>query len=128
MPGFHTHLENETVNNQNFRKVLFTANNTQLVVMSLEPGQDIGMEIHPDNDQFFRVDQGEGKAIINDQEFILQDGDAIIIPAGAEHNIINTSQEAYLKLYTLYSPPHHPDGTIHPTKADAIAAEEAEGH
>lgn len=126
MSGFHTNLEQDTISNQNFRKVLYTTSHSQLVVMSLEPGEDIGAEIHPDNDQFIRIDQGRGKAIISDREFDLKDGDAIIIPAGIKHNIINTSPEQYLKLYTIYAPPHHPDGTVHPTKADAVAAEEAE--
>ena len=94
--------------------------------MALQPSEDIGSEVHPDNDQFFRFEAGEGKVIIDGQEYEVKDGDSVVVPAGAEHNIINTSSTELLKMYTIYSPSHHPDGTIHQTKAEAMAAEEEE--
>jgi mannose-6-phosphate isomerase-like protein (cupin superfamily) len=127
MPGYHIDIEKKTEQNENFREVLFTGPLSQLVVMSLKPGEDIGQETHPDTDQFIRVEGGEGKAIIDKQEYELEDGSAIVIPAGAEHNVINTSTEEALKLYTVYTPPEHPDGTLHKTKAEADAYE-AEHH
>lgn len=126
MSGFSTDIEQATQENTNFRKVLFTGPQSQLVVMSLKPYEDIGLETHPENDQFIRVEAGQGLAIIGGQEFQLKDGSAVVIPAGEEHNIINTSTSEPMKLYTIYSPAHHPDGTIHPTKEDAMKAEEAE--
>lgn len=123
MVGFHTDIEAETLANDNFRKVLFTAPHSQLVLMSLLPGEEIGMEVHPNVDQFFRFEAGEGKAILNGEELLFKDGDVVIVPAGTNHNIINTSLTTPLKLYTLYSPANHPDGTIHKTKAEAIAGE-----
>lgn len=126
MSGYFVQLEQATKTNTNFRQVLFTAAHSQLVVMSLQPNEDIGVETHPDHDQFIRVDQGQGQAIIDGQAFELTDGAAVIIPAGSEHNIINTSATQALKLYTVYSPAHHPDGTVHVTKAEAMVAEEAE--
>ncbi len=128
MQGFHTHIEDDTLENTFFRKVLFTGPNSQLVLMTLQPNEDIGMETHPDNDQFFRFEAGEGKVIIDDQEYIVGDGDAVVVPAGAQHNIINTSSTELLKMYTIYSPAHHADGTIHQTKAEAMAAEAEEHH
>lgn len=122
MTGFVDNIEEKTLSNSNFRQVLFTGVNSQLVVMSLKPGEEIGMEVHPSVDQFFRFEQGEGKVIINGEENIVGDGTAVIVPAGAEHNVINTSQTEVLKLYTIYSPPNHPDGTIHTTKAEAMQA------
>jgi mannose-6-phosphate isomerase-like protein (cupin superfamily) len=116
--GYYVDLEHETLANENFRKVLFTSEHSQLVLMSLREGEEIGMETHDTHDQFIRVESGEGKAIIGDEEFVLQDGSAVVIPAGNEHNILNTGSEA-LKLYTLYAPAEHPDGTIHATKAEA---------
>lgn len=126
MQGYHSNIEKLTLENENFRKVLFTAPHSQLVLMALQPSEEIGMETHEDNDQFFRFEQGKGKVIIEGEEFKVGDGDAAIVPAGTEHNVINTSADAPLKLYTIYSPAHHPDGTIHKTKAEAMAAETAE--
>lgn len=122
--GFVQNIEKLTEENSNFRKVIYTAKHSQLVLMSLKPSEEIGMETHPDNDQFFRVETGEGKAIIdgNEQEFL--SGFCVVIPAGSQHNIINTSVTEKLKLYTIYSPPHHKDGTIHETKEIATLSEE----
>lgn len=125
MKGFHTHIEEATLGNSNFRQVLFTGAHAQLVLMSLKPGEEIGMEVHPTVDQFFRFEKGQGKVIIDSEEFAVKDGDAVIVPAGSNHNVINTSQTDDLKLYTIYSPPNHPDGTVHATKTDAQAAEKA---
>jgi len=116
--GYVTNIEKETLENENFRKVLYTANYSQLVVMSLRPQEEIGEEVHG-LDQFIRIEKGKGKAVLNDQEYDIEDDFAIVIPAGTKHNIINTSDEEEMKLYTIYSPPEHQDGTIHPTKADA---------
>jgi len=124
MKGYLDNIEEITLNNKYFRKVLFTGQNMQLVVMSIDPNEDIGSEIHNQNDQFLRVEAGEGQVIIDGQEGKIEDGSAIIIPAGAEHNIINTSPDKPLKLYTLYAPPHHKDGVIHQTKSEALADEE----
>lgn len=123
MVGFHTNIEQATLDNDNFRKVLFTAPHSQLVLMSLLPGEEIGMEVHSEIDQFFRFEAGEGKAVLNGEESSLKDGDVVIVPAGTNHNIINTSPTSSLKLYTVYSPANHPDGTIHKTKAEAVAGE-----
>jgi mannose-6-phosphate isomerase-like protein (cupin superfamily) len=123
MKGFTTNIESDTINNTNFRQVLYTGKHSQLVLMSLMPTEEIGMEVHPDNDQFFRFESGEGKCIIDGNEYPVQDGDAVIVPAGAMHNIINTSATKSLKLYTLYSPAHHKDGIIRQTKAEAIQNE-----
>jgi mannose-6-phosphate isomerase-like protein (cupin superfamily) len=119
MAGYHTDIEKKTLENNYFREVLFTGPHSQLVVMSLKPGEDIGQETHPDTDQFIRVESGEGKAILDTQEYTLADGSALVIPAGAEHNVINISSTEPLKLYTVYTPPEHPDGTMHKTKAEA---------
>jgi len=126
MTGFVDDIEEKTENNTNFRQVLFTGKHAQLVVMNLKPSEEIGMEVHPDVDQFFRFEDGEGKVIINGEEHIVSDGFAVVVPAGAEHNVINTSTTEELKLYTIYSPPNHPDGTIHKTKEEAMAAEKHE--
>jgi mannose-6-phosphate isomerase-like protein (cupin superfamily) len=123
MNGFVADIEDRTETNSFFRQVLFTGVHTQLVVMSLKPGEEIGLEVHHEHDQFFRFEDGEGKVIISGEEYLVRDGFAVIVPAGAEHNVINTSTEKDLKLYTLYSPPEHPDGTVHKTKAEAMAAE-----
>lgn len=122
MVGFVTNIEKDTLENENFRKVLYTAKNMQLVVMSLNAGEEIGLETHPEHDQFIRVDEGSAKAILNGEESELTDGSCVIIPAGVEHNIVNTGEDK-LKLYTIYAPPEHADGTIHVTKAEADAAE-----
>ena len=116
---FHVNIENETLKNKNYRKVLYTSTNSQVVLMSLEPEEEIGFEIHDISDQFFRVESGEGKVVIDGEKFLIKDGDAIIVPAGSKHNVYNTSKNEPLKLYTLYMPPHHKDGVIHKTKAEA---------
>ncbi len=118
MTGFVGNIENLTRTNSFFRQVLFTAAHSQLVVMSLQAGEEIGLEVHPDNDQFIRVETGTGKAVLNGEEHELSDGFAIVIPAGTNHNIIN-SGDGEMKLYTIYSPAHHRDGTVHKTKQDA---------
>ncbi|PIR85837.1 cupin domain-containing protein [Candidatus Kaiserbacteria bacterium CG10_big_fil_rev_8_21_14_0_10_44_10] len=122
MKGFITNIEKESLENTNFRKVLYTDERLQLVVMSLLPGEEIGEEVHQ-LDQFIRVEAGEAKAVLDGEETALQDGSVIIVSAGARHNLINTSQTESLKLYTLYAPPNHPEGTVHKTKAEADAAE-----
>jgi mannose-6-phosphate isomerase-like protein (cupin superfamily) len=122
MKGYVTNIEKESLKNENFRKVLYTAKNCQLVVMSLKPGEDIGMEVHH-LDQFIRVEAGVGKAILNGVEHALEDGFAVVVPAGTEHDIVNTSTDKEMKLYTVYAPPNHVDGKIHVTKADAEADE-----
>lgn len=124
MKGFHTAIEQVTLNNSNFRTVLYTSKHSQLVLMMLKPGEEIGMETHPDNDQFFRFEQGEGKCVIDGHEYVVKDGDAVIIPAGAQHNVINTSDSQELKMYTIYSPAHHRDKVVHVTKQDAINDDE----
>ncbi len=124
MKGFNSNIEKDTLENDNFRKVLYTTKHSQLVLMSLKPNEEIGMEVHPDNDQFLRFEKGNGKCIIDGNEYTVEDGWAVTVPAGAEHNVINTSDSEDLKLYTIYSPAHHRDGVIHPTKADAEADDE----
>jgi len=121
MHGFHANIEQATLANADFRRVLYTAKHCQLVLMSLKPGEEIGMETHPDNDQFFRFEKGEGTCIIDGNEYALKDGMAIIVPAGAEHNVINTSATEELKMYTIYSPAHHKDGIVRNTKEEAEA-------
>lgn len=121
MSGYMIDIEKKTLQNESFREVLFTAQHCQLVVMSLQPKEDIGVEIHDIVDQFIRIEEGEGKAILNGKEHRLMNGSAIIIPAGTKHNIINTSSDKKLKLYTLYSPPHHKDKTLHRSKKEALA-------
>lgn len=128
MTGYHTDIEKKSMENSYFREVLFTGPHSQLVVMALKPGEDIGLETHPDTDQFIRVESGQGKAILDEQEYTLQDGSALVIPAGAKHNVINTSSTEPLKLYTVYTPPEHPDGTVHKTKAEAEAYEREHHH
>lgn len=124
MTGYFGHIEKDTEKNNNFRKVLFTGPHLQLVLMSLNGGEEIGNEIHDTVDQFFRVEVGEAKFVLNNQEeHIVAAGDAAVVPAGTWHNVINTSKTDPLKLYTVYTPPQHPDGTIHKTKAEADAAE-----
>ncbi len=123
MKGFHANIEKLTLENKNFRKVLYTSKHSQLVLMSLKPKEEIGMEVHTDNDQFFRFEKGQGKCIIDGHEYVLGDGVAIVVPAGAKHNIINTSDKEELKMYTIYSPAHHKDGIVRATKAEAEAHE-----
>lgn len=117
--GFVQNLEELTAQNSNFRKVIYTAKHSQLVLMSLKPSEEIGMEVHPDNDQFLRIESGEGKAIIDGNEQAFSTGWCVIVPAGSGHNIINTSQTEELKLYTLYSPAHHRLDVVHSTKEEA---------
>ncbi len=117
MDGYVTNIEKVSLENDNFRKVLYTDTNSQLVLMSLLPGEDIGEEVH-DVDQFLRVEKGSGVAVLNDISHDLADGSVIIVPAGVKHNIIN-SDNGSMKLYTLYMPPHHRDGVVHATKAEA---------
>jgi len=123
MKGYFTNIEKDTLENKNFRKVLYTSKHSQLVLMSLKPKEEIGMEVHPNNDQFFRFEKGTGKVIIDGNEYNVSDGSAIVVPAGAEHNVINTSETEELKLYTIYSPPHHKDGIVRTTKEEAEANE-----
>ena len=122
MKGYVVNIEKVTEENNNFRKVLYTAKNSQLVVMSLKPSEDVGEEVH-DLDQFIRIEEGEGKAILDGVEHLIEDGSAIVIPAGTNHNIVNTSNEE-MKLYTVYSPPEHKDRIVHLTKPDAEADDE----
>lgn len=122
MKGFVSDIEKETLENDNFRKVLYTASYMQLVVMSIQAGEDIGEEVHG-QDQFIRVEAGSGKAVLDDVEHELKDDTATVIPAGTKHNIINTGDEP-LKLYTIYATPHHKDDVVHKTKADAEKDEE----
>ena len=121
MKGFNSNIEEQTLANSDFRHVVYTGKHSQLVLMSLKPREDIGMEVHKDGDQFFRIDQGEGKCIIDGNEYEIKDGSAIVVPAGAEHNVINTSETEDLKLYTIYSPAHHQDGVVRATKEEAEA-------
>jgi mannose-6-phosphate isomerase-like protein (cupin superfamily) len=127
MTGYVGPIETQTLKNAYFRQVLFTGKHTQLVVMCLQPGEEIGKEMHPNVDQFFRVEQGEARFVLGEkEEHLVRDGDAVVIPAGTYHNVLNTSRTTPLKLYTIYSPPNHPDGTVHKTKTEAGAAEAAE--
>jgi len=120
--GFSTDIEKDTIENQDFRKVLYTGEHIQLVLMTLKPGEDIGMEVH-DVDQFFRFEKGSGKVLINKAEYKVKDGTGLIVPAGAEHNVINTGSDS-LHMYTLYAPPHHEVGTVHSSKEEAESNEE----
>jgi len=117
--GYKENIEKLTLENNNFRKILYSAEHMQLVLMSIKPGQDIGLETHEENDQFFRCDDGQGKVIINETEYSITDGDAVIVPSGAKHNVINTSDTEDLKLYSIYSPAHHKDGIVRGTKKEA---------
>ena len=116
--GYVTHIERDTLSNEDYRRVLYTGPNTQLVLMTLQPGDEIGREVHAEHDQFIRVEAGTGTVFLGGREHPLSDGVAVVIPAGVEHNVINTSPETALRLYTLYSPPEHPDGTVQRTKRD----------
>lgn len=126
MKGYLDNIEKVTKENKNFRKVLFTGEFSQLVVMSLRPGEDIGKEVHPNVDQFFRIEEGVAKVVIDGEEKEAKEDFAIIVPAGSEHNLINTSENKDLKLYTIYSPVNHPEGTVHKTREEATEAEEHE--
>ena len=124
MKGFKSNIEQDTLDNNNFRKVLYTGKHTQLVVMTLVPGEEIGLETHKENDQFLRFEGGSGKVFIDDSEYEVSDGDAVIVPAGAKHNVVNVSDSETLNLYTIYSPPHHKDGIVRKTKEEAEANDE----
>jgi len=124
MKGFHTNIEHDTLENSNFRKVLYTGKHSQLVLMSLQPKEEIGLETHAENDQFLRFEGGNGTVFIDDSEYEVEDGDAVIVPAGAQHNVVNLSETEELKIYTIYSPPHHKDGTVHTTKKQAETDDE----
>ncbi len=119
--GYKADIEKLTRENANFRQVLYTATDCQLVLMSLLPEEEIGLEVHEEGDQFFRFEKGEGKVIIDETEYMVKDGDAVIIPMGAQHNVINTSETDTLKMYTIYAPPHHQDGIVRATRAEAEA-------
>ncbi len=123
MSGYSTDIERDTLENSDFRRVLYTAPHLQLVLMALGPGEEIGVETHDHGDQFFRVESGSGEAILDGTSHKLQDGSIVVIPAGVEHNIVNTSSSEVLRVYTIYTPPEHPDGTVHKTKAEADEAE-----
>lgn len=120
--GFKQNIENLTIENDNFRKVLYTGANSQLVLMALLPNEDIGLEVHEENDQFFRFEEGTGVVVINETEYDVEDGDAVVVPAGSKHNVIAGADG--LKLYTIYSPAHHKDGIVRATKIDAEKNEE----
>jgi len=122
--GFIGNLEIETKKNTDFRRVLYTGKNSQLVLMCLKPGEEIGEEVHEDRDQFFRFEQGEGAVVIDGMMSVVKDGSGVIVPAGARHNVINTSKNLDLRLYTIYSPPEHQDKVVRHTKQEAMASEE----
>ena len=124
MKGFKLNIEKDALDNSNFRHVLYTGKYSQLVLMNLKPGEEIGEEVHKKVDQFFRFEKGEGVVSIDGVEHKVADGDAVIVPAGAKHNVTNTSKTKELKLYTIYSPPEHQDGTLRKTKAEALAKPE----
>jgi len=124
LKGYSVALESETLKNSDFRRVLYTGKHSQLVLMSLAPGEEIGMEVHSHLDQFFRFEKGEGKVFIDKEIYSVKDGSGVIVPAGARHNVVNTSKTAPLKLYTIYSPPEHIDKTVRHTKKDAEAMPE----
>lgn len=129
MAGYIVAIEKKTLANDYFRQVLFTGKYAQLVVMSLQPGEEIGNEVHKKVDQFFRIEKGQATFVFSGKErHLAKNGDAVIVPAGTYHNVINTSKTAKLKLYTLYSPPNHPDKTVHKTKAAAEKAEAKKHH
>ncbi len=123
MIGYIQNIEELTLKNTQFRQVLYTGQHIQLVLMCLQPGEDIGLEVHAVTDQFLRVEAGTGQVVMNGEAHLIKDGDAFVVPAGTEHNVINTSLDHPLKLYTLYAPPHHKDGTVHATKQAAEADE-----
>ena len=122
MAGYVTDIERDTLANEDYRRVLFTGPYTQLVLMTLRPGEDIGLETHDGHDQFIRVEAGTGYVELDGERHELHDGSAVVIPSGARHNVVNSSERDALRLYTLYSPPEHPDGTVQRTKADEAAA------
>ncbi len=123
MKGFVTNIEKSALANKNFRKVLYTSKHSQLVLMNLRPNEEIGMEVHSKNDQFFRFEKGQGKCIIDGNAYKVGNGVAVVVPAGARHNIINTSNTKELKIYTIYSPAHHKDGIVRASKKEAESNE-----
>ncbi len=128
MKGYKSNIESDTLENTNFRRVMYSGKHLQLVLMSLKAGEEIGEETHLENDQFFRFESGTGKCFIDGNEYAVKGGDALIVPAGAKHNIINVDHENEFKIYTIYSPPHHKDGIVRATKAEAEAnAEDFDG-
>jgi mannose-6-phosphate isomerase-like protein (cupin superfamily) len=118
MNGYVTNIERDTLENEDFRRVLYTGKHMQLVLMTLRPGEDIGLETHEGHDQFIRIESGTGYALLDDERRDLEDGSIVVIPDGARHNIVNTSSTEPMRLYTLYSPPEHPDGTVQRRKED----------
>jgi mannose-6-phosphate isomerase-like protein (cupin superfamily) len=128
MSGYSINIEEKTLAGNNFREVLYTTQRSQLVIMTLQPGDEIGLEKHEGHDQFIRVEAGTGVAILDGERHALEDGVAVVIPAGTEHNVINTSDSEPMRLYTLYTPPEHPDGIVHATKAEADEYERQHGH
>jgi mannose-6-phosphate isomerase-like protein (cupin superfamily) len=128
MSGYSINIEQKALEGNNFREVLYTTKRSQLVIMTLQPGEEIGMEHHTGHDQFIRIEAGEGVAILDGEKHALADGVAVVVPAGVEHNVINTSTTEPMRLYTLYTPPEHPDGIIHATKAEADDYEMNHGH
>jgi mannose-6-phosphate isomerase-like protein (cupin superfamily) len=123
MKGYKTNIESEALQNTNFRKVLYTADHFQLVLMSLQPQEEIGNEVHITNDQFFRIESGQGKCIVDGHIYEVEDGDVVVVPAGAKHNFVNISKSQFLKLYTIYAPPHHKDKIVRETKKEALENE-----
>lgn len=128
MSGYSINIEQKTLAGNNFREVLYTTQRSQLVIMTLQPGEEIGMEHHEGHDQFIRVEAGQGVAILDGEKHALADGVAVVIPAGTEHNVINTSSNEPMRLYTLYTPPEHPHGVVHANKAEADEYERSHGH
>lgn len=124
MKGININIEQVTLENSDFRRVLYTGKHSQLVLMSLQPNEEIGLETHPENDQFLRFEGGRGAVFIDNNRYEVTDGDAVIVPAGARHNVVNLSNAEQLRLYTIYSPPHHKDGTVHATKKNAETDDE----
>jgi mannose-6-phosphate isomerase-like protein (cupin superfamily) len=122
--GYKQNIEQLTVENTDFRKVLYTGEHMQLVLMSLKPNEDIGLEVHTENDQFFRFEKGHGKVIIGETEYEVGDGDVVVVPSGIQHNVINTSSDETLNMYTIYSPAHHKDQIVRETKEQAANNEE----
>jgi mannose-6-phosphate isomerase-like protein (cupin superfamily) len=128
MSGYSINIEEKTLAGNNFREVLYTTARSQLVIMTLQPGEEIGLEKHEGHDQFIRIEAGRGVAILDGEQHPLEDGVAVVIPAGTEHNVINSSDSEPMRLYTLYTPPEHPDGIVHATKLDADEYERHHGH
>ena len=127
MAGYVTNIERDTIDNEDYRRVLFTGPKSQLVLMTLRPGEEIGLETHQGHDQFLRIEAGTGYVELDGERHELRDGSAVVVPAGTRHNVVNTSKDEALRLYTIYSPPEHPDGTVQHTKADEAAAKAGSG-